>query len=104
MTTDPLLPQYQSAQALEDAMGSTAEGPFSFADALRLDRADAYPEEAMDALTGWGVHQHYVPEALGGKLTTFEEPALMWRMVSRRNLTLTIAHAITYVGANPVWV
>lgn len=98
--------QYRSAWELEHYLGDPAEpaGAFSFARALELDERDEYPEEACDLLNRWRFQDYYVPSQVGGKLNSYEELLALMRIVARRDLTVVIAHAKTYLGAVAVWV
>src|SRR5581483_8075326 len=70
-----------------------------FATALALDAAEAFPREAVRALDAWGLARHYVPAAAGGALTSFDDLTGLVRAVARRDLTVAIAHAKTFLGA-----
>ena len=98
--------QYRSAWELEHYLGDPAEaaGAFSFARALELDERDEYPEEACGLLNRWRFQDYYVPSQVGGKLNSYEELLALMRIVARRDLTVVIAHAKTYLGAVAVWV
>jgi alkylation response protein AidB-like acyl-CoA dehydrogenase len=54
-------------------------------------------------LDGLGLAEHYVPARLGGKLVDHLGSSLMVRAVARRDLTVAIAHAKTFLGAVSVW-
>ncbi len=97
--------QYASTEELESFLGSPfAPGPFAFESAMAFDEREQLPEEALRLLDDWGLHRFYVPAALGGRLTSFEELASLTRAVSRRDLTLSIAHSKTMLGAVMTWV
>lgn len=81
-----------------------AGNELGYARAVELDEAEAYPEAAIAALEAWGLHRHYVPRALGGELDSLEELVALVRLVSRRNLTVSVCHTKTFYGAVPVWV
>ena len=101
-----MLDQYRGAEALETHLGSPLDpaGVLSFAQAVALDEHDAYPEAACRALNAWGLAAYYVPHVHGGRLRSFEELLALVRVVARRDLTVAIAHAKTFLGAAPVWV
>jgi alkylation response protein AidB-like acyl-CoA dehydrogenase len=80
-----------------------APAPWGFADAVRLDEQDAYPEDACAALDRWGLPEHYIPASEGGRLERLDAGLLLLRTVARRDLTVAIAHAKTLLGAMPVW-
>jgi alkylation response protein AidB-like acyl-CoA dehydrogenase len=98
--------RYRSAEELEAYLGDPGDAGsrMSFQAALAADEREAYPAAATRALNAWGLHRHYVPAALGGRLTSFEELLALLRVVARRDLTAAIAHGQTFVGAAPVWV
>ena len=98
--------QYRSAWALKHYLGDPADvaSSFSFARALALDERDEYPEEACGLLNRWRLQDYYVPAQLGGKLSSYEELLSLMRVAARRDLTVAIAHAKTYLGAVAVWV
>lgn len=98
--------QYRSGRELERYLGdpSNPAGLFCFKRALELDERDEYPEEACGLLNGWGFQDYYVPSQAGGKLGSYEELMSLLRVVARRDLTVAIAHAKTYLGAVSVWV
>ncbi len=101
----PLLTQYHTAQALEFYLGDplSPENLFSFQHCMELDEQDAYPEDICQLLSDWNIHLYYIPAAYGGKLTSFEEVLAISRTIARRDLTVAIAHGVTYLGATPVW-
>lgn len=98
--------QYRSARELEGYLGdpSNPSNVFCFERALELDERDEYPEEACGLLDRWGLQDYYVPAQAGGKLNSYEELMSLLRVVARRDLTVAIAHAKTYLGAVAVWV
>jgi alkylation response protein AidB-like acyl-CoA dehydrogenase len=93
------------ARDLERALGDpcSAEAPISFAALMEHDEREEPPSEAFEALRAWGVHAHLVPEAWGGRLTSFEELLALVRVVSRRDLVLTTGLGSTMLAAIPVW-
>ena len=94
------------ARDLERALGDPCnpEAPISFAALMEHDEREKPPREAFEALRAWGVHAHLVPEAWGGRLTSFEELLALVRVVSRRDLVLTTGLGSTMLAAIPVWV
>lgn len=101
-----LLTQYHTAQALEFYLGDplNPENLFSFQHCMELDEQDAYPEDICQLLSDWNVDLYYIPAAYGGKLKSFEEVLAISRTIARRDLTVAIAHGVTYLGATPVWI
>ncbi|MEV4441059.1 acyl-CoA dehydrogenase [Streptomyces sp. NPDC049577] len=76
---------------------------FSYANVVRLDRAETFPTAICAALDDRGLARHYVPAAHGGALEDFTDLHLLVRTVARRDLTAAIAHGKTFLGALPVW-
>jgi alkylation response protein AidB-like acyl-CoA dehydrogenase len=101
-----LLTQYHTAQALEFYLGDplNPDNLFSFQHCMELDEQDAYPEDICQLLSDWNVDLYYIPAAYGGKLKSFEEVLAISRTIARRDLTVAIAHGVTYLGATPVWI
>ena len=99
------LPAHAVAHDLELALGdpSNRDAPISFGRLVDHDEREDSPWEAFEALRHWGVHAHLVPEALGGRLTSFEELLSLVRVVSRRDLVLTTGLGSTMLAAIPVW-
>jgi alkylation response protein AidB-like acyl-CoA dehydrogenase len=95
----PLLVALEAA--LAEAAG--ADGPFAPAALAELDQLEALPAEACRTLDELGLADHYVPARLGGKLLDHLGSSLMIRAVARRDLTVAIAHAKTFLGAVSVW-
>ena len=100
-----LTPAAPSLAALETALTEAAgsDGPFAPAALAELDRLEAFPADACRALDELGLPDHYVPARLGGKLVDHLGSSLMVRAVARRDLTVAIAHAKTFLGAVSVW-
>ena len=97
---------HASARDLERALGDpcSPEAPVSFAALMEHDEQEEPPTQAFEALRAWGVHAHLVPEAWGGRLTSFEELLALVRVVSRRDLVLTTGLGSAMLAAIPVWV
>ena len=98
-------PIHAAAQDLEQILGDpfSPESPISFRTIVRHDEREEPPSEAFEMLRAWGVHAQLVPQALGGRLTSFEELLALVRVVSRRDLVLTTGLGSTMLGAIPVW-
>jgi len=71
---------------------------------LDLDKQELFPEEASAKLDLWGLPHYYVPAEYGGRLDDYEQLFALVRAVARRDLSLTISHAATFLGAVGVWV
>ena len=98
-------PVHAAAQDLEQILGDpfSPEAPISFRTIVRHDEREEPPSEAFEMLRTWGVHAQLVPQALGGRLTSFEELLALVRVVSRRDLVLTTGLGSTMLAAIPVW-
>jgi alkylation response protein AidB-like acyl-CoA dehydrogenase len=97
--------QYHKAEELERYLGDPHDGriAFSFAQAVALDEVEEYPERACALLDEWGLPQYYVPQQCGGRLRSYEELVSLLRVVGRRNLSIIVAHAKSYLGGVNVW-
>ncbi len=77
----------------------------SFQKMAHLDSDDAFPREAFLELNRWGIPAYYIPAFVpGGKNSRFDVTLQMARAISRRDLTVAIAHGKTFLGAAPVWI
>ncbi|MFJ2443032.1 MULTISPECIES: acyl-CoA dehydrogenase family protein [unclassified Streptomyces] len=103
MTTTPQDPSL--AVSLERALGDPRDeaSPGSFARSVRADRKGAFPGELCDAAFAWGVADQLVPEAYGGRLRALEECFALSRVLSRRDLTATVAIGASLLASLPVW-
>ncbi|WP_330285426.1 acyl-CoA dehydrogenase family protein [Streptomyces sp. NBC_00576] len=68
-----------------------------------LDAAEEFPAPLVERLDAFGLPAYYVPAEWGGVGTDHELLLRLWRTVARRDLSATIAHGKTYLGAAPVW-
>ena len=93
-------------QAMEDFLGDPRrdDSRISFAESLRLDETEAFPQSAIAALDAFGLQRFYVPSAYGGALHDLDVLTALVRCVARRDLTAAIAHAKTFLGAGPIWI
>ncbi len=90
----------------DQQLGDPADpaNPFSFAQALARDEAEAYPEDANAHLHELGFAERYIPRRYRGQFHSYEELLGLVRLLARRDLTAAIAQAVTYLGSLPVWV
>ncbi|HEY0098833.1 MAG TPA: acyl-CoA dehydrogenase [Pyrinomonadaceae bacterium] len=97
--------QYGMAEELEGYLGDPQDGRngFSFAQAVALDEGEEYPEQACALLDAWGLPDFYVPVQWGGRLRSYEELISLLRVVARRNLSVIVAHAKSFLGTVNVW-
>jgi alkylation response protein AidB-like acyl-CoA dehydrogenase len=93
------------AAALDEAMDTALGGPEDAAPRIaRLDEAEEFPAELCAALDAFGLPTYYVPPRYGGALDDHEELLHLWRTVARRDVSVVVAHAKTYLGAVCVWI
>jgi alkylation response protein AidB-like acyl-CoA dehydrogenase len=83
---------------------SEGNGAFSARRCAELDRAEEFPAAICSLLDSLGLPACYVPSGLGGTLTSFENLVWLVRGLARRDLTVAVAHAKTFLGAASVWV
>ena len=79
------------------------EGRFTHTQVSHYDRSSAFPQAIIDEMQAWQVSHWYVPAKLGGKLASFDELYMLIRLLARRDLSATIGHAKTFLGAVSVW-
>jgi alkylation response protein AidB-like acyl-CoA dehydrogenase len=98
--------QYRRAKELEEFLGSPLDPKniFSFKRSVELDESTQYPEQACELLNAWGLQEYYIPVSEGGKHKSFDELLALMRIVARRDLTVAIAHAKTFLGAVSGWI
>ncbi|HET8684565.1 MAG TPA: AMP-binding protein [Micromonosporaceae bacterium] len=77
---------------------------FSYANVARLDRREELPIDICQELDRLDLPSHYVPARYGGRLHRLDELMLTVRVIARRDLTVAVAHAKTFLGACGVWV
>jgi alkylation response protein AidB-like acyl-CoA dehydrogenase len=85
---------------LDRAMASARDGKSRLA---QLDLSEEYPADMLTALDEFGLPAYYVPDRYGGRLDDHEQLLALWRALSRRDLSLAVAHGKTYLGGAPVW-
>src|SRR5439155_23135085 len=97
--------QYRAAEALEGYLRDPMdpETAISYQRSIELDEREEYPQEANDILDRWGLNHYYIPLAYGGKLTSFEELLALMKVISRRDLTVALAHGLPFLAAATVW-
>src|SRR5438477_9831945 len=100
-----MLATQTAAHDLEHTLGDpfSPDAPVSFRRLIGYDEREESPAEAFEILRRWGVHAQLVPQAWGGRLTSFEELLALVRVVSRRDLVLTTGLGSTMLAAIPVW-
>lgn len=103
------LPQYREALRLEQILGdpAVASNCLSFANAMRLDEQDAFPEAEVSFLLGHGLPEVYVPAHLGGTFTSSETFLALGRVLARRNMSLAVSYStmlwsmLGWIGGTP---
>lgn len=75
----------------------------SFAALAEFDEREELAQPAVEAVLAWGYPRHLVPERLGGELRSMEELLRLWRVLARRDLSLTVGFGATFLAALPVW-
>jgi alkylation response protein AidB-like acyl-CoA dehydrogenase len=97
--------QYRAAESLEEYLGDpTDPGRISsFCRSMEIDEREEYPEEANSLLDQWGIGEYYIPSEFGGRLTSFEELFALVPVIARRDLTVAVAHLLTFGAAMPIW-
>lgn len=76
--------------------------PFSFKQAMRHDESETLPGDAMILLRDLGVIDYLVPQALGGKLHSYQHLYYVIRLLSRRDVTLATLFVLKAIGLGPV--
>lgn len=96
---------YPRVAGIAAGLGGTGDGAamFSRAASAALDEREAFPAEACRRLDALGVPACYVPVRFGGTWRRHDELIHLVRTVSRRDLTVAVAHVKTFLGAISVW-
>lgn len=94
-----------AALSLEKTLGDPLDGRSagSFATAVAADRAERFPEELCAAALDWGLADHLIPEAQGGRLRSIEECLMLSRVLARRDPTAAVAVGANLLASLPVW-
>ena len=97
---------HRAAVELERALGDPLDpaARVSFDALLEADEREEPPAAAFEALRAWGFHAHLVPEECGGRLGPFDELLALVRVISRRDLVLTVGLGSTLLASIPVWI
>ncbi|HYS41760.1 MAG TPA: acyl-CoA dehydrogenase [Pseudonocardiaceae bacterium] len=78
--------------------------PFSYKHIAELDEREEFPDRMAALLDEYGLPAQYVPASHGGGLSQLDTMCDEVRAIARRDLTLAVAHAKTFLGAVSVWV
>lgn len=73
-------------------------------EAAALDAAEEFPAANCATLDSFGMPAYYVPAKFGGKLDDHEFLLRLLRTIARRDVSASVAHGKTYLGAAPVWI
>ncbi|NMO53353.1 acyl-CoA dehydrogenase family protein [Actinoplanes sp. TBRC 11911] len=97
---------FPDAAAIVSALGSflDPDNTFSRTECARLDVEEEFPAAICRDLDRLGLPAQYVPVAQGGRLHDHAALVHVVRRISRRDLTVAVAHAKTFLGAACVWV
>lgn len=76
---------------------------FSYARRVADQKAKRYPSTALGTLIQVQLQRYYVPRTFGGEFRSFEEVGALVRVVSRRDPTIAVSHAIGLLGTAVVW-
>ncbi|ATL31759.1 acyl-CoA dehydrogenase [Streptomyces formicae] len=99
-------PAFEGAARLERALGCPFDPGtgMSLAGGVRADESESEPTAAYEAAWAAGLHRHLVPVSEGGGLASFESFAAVARVVSRRDLAVSVGLGSTLLAATPVWI
>lgn len=92
--------------AIEDQLGSPFDpkNMFSFEKAMQQDEKELYPEDPLQALFGLGLQEFLIPCQYGGGLKNLELVVHLIRLLARRDPTLALSYAMSFLGVVPIWI
>lgn len=92
--------------SFEAYLGNPAlpETSLNFKDSLFHDEQDALAWSQIKFVQQWGFMEYLIPQELGGKFSSLNEPIYIARAIGRRDLTTAIALGISALAALPVWI
>lgn len=90
---------------LEQCLGDPRDHrrALSVARSTACDRAEEFPDEAARELDGLGLPRWFAPAGYGGALRGMDELLGIVRALARRDLTVVVGCATTYLAAAGVW-
>ena len=96
---------FEFAERLDRSLGDPNDpaGVFSYRRTLELDQHEEFPRDICALLDSLGLARYYVPAPHGGDLVDYTDLMMLGRMLSRRDFTVALAHAKTYLGAACAW-
>jgi alkylation response protein AidB-like acyl-CoA dehydrogenase len=72
---------------------------------VEADEHERYPGDVFTELDDWGLRRFLVPEALGGRLASWDQLFHLARVLARRDITTAFSHGLnTLLGVEAVWV
>lgn len=106
IATAPVFGPARFTERVEAELGDPADPGqvFSFGTCAELDAREEFPADICRMLDELGLPGYYVPAAHGGALRDYTDLLQLIRLLSRRDFTVALAHAKTYLGAVCVWV
>jgi alkylation response protein AidB-like acyl-CoA dehydrogenase len=96
---------HTTAAEIADALtaASAPGGPLWQEDLLALDDRQAFPADAAKFLDEVGAAGFYTDRGTGGLLAGLLDLTWFIRLLARRDLTIAVGHAKTFLGAVSVW-
>lgn len=96
---------HRIATEIEFALGNPNDinALMSYKRVMELDEQQAFQEEFFQFLLSLKLHHHYVPEALGGKLKSYQQLYALGKVLARRDLSTAVTMS-TMVWSTLVWV
>ncbi|MFI6344267.1 acyl-CoA dehydrogenase family protein [Streptomyces sp. NPDC050560] len=93
------------AARLEEFLGDPhdADSRMPFAQVLAHDVSGEYPYQFVALLRRWGVLDHCLPEAQGGRAGNVETGIALMRLVARRDPSTAVGLALNSLGFMPLW-
>ncbi|MEU1184209.1 acyl-CoA dehydrogenase family protein [Streptomyces sp. NPDC005820] len=97
--------RYPAVADLERFLGDPRQPgtPFSYRDIVESEETGRFPEGTVPMLRTWGFQDFLVPGEHGGRLRSLEELFLLTRVVSQRNVAVSVRLGSTFLGGLPAW-
>ncbi|MEP6601837.1 MAG: acyl-CoA dehydrogenase family protein, partial [Nitrospirota bacterium] len=95
---DALAPSASLTEFAEASLGDplNPDRTMSFAYAQRIDESESFPTDAIHSLYEHGFNHYFVPTELGGSFRSFAELGELIRVLSRRDLTCSVAFSTLF--------
>lgn len=99
------LPTFEAAAELEQTLGCPFDpsSGISLARGVRADDSESEPTSGYEAAWSAGLHEHLVPTSEGGRLASFETMLAVGRVISRRDMAVSLGFGSTMLASLPVW-